>query len=154
MKPLTRFERRDLDFIRKDMNEALEAVAKKYGIKLRAGTISYSASLINVKVEGNILNAEGVAEETLMWASRYGLDATKTGPQGEKLIGFRPKAHKNPWRFSRFGKEFVCGTSYAMPMFKADAASPKSDIPTPTEADDLIRPSSNPDDMGFEEAPS
>lgn len=140
MKPLTQFNRGDLDFIRKDMNEALEAVAEKYGISLKASTISYSATTINVKVEGAILSESGVSEELLANAKVWGLDVNKTGPQGEKLVGYRRTARRQPWIFQRYGKQYKCDLPYAQLMFgAAKGEAPKSQGPI--------------DDMGFEEAP-
>jgi hypothetical protein len=101
------FDRAAVRTLRDDINEALAAVAKKHGISLSTGNVSFNARNANIKLVAAIIDESGVAqtpEKTAFraYAPHYGLspdDFGKTFRAAGKtyeIVGLKPKSHQYP----------------------------------------------------------
>lgn len=83
MAKLKQFDKPALKALRQEINAALESVAKKNGITLRLGNISYSSDTFRGKLEATIVTKDA-SGATL---SKEQLDFQKNA----KLLGFKPE---------------------------------------------------------------
>lgn len=77
--PITKLDSQSVDHLRGEINQALKAVANKFGLKIQVGAVRYSPTEGNFKVKVNTINANGVVETVartrfIQLASHYGLD--------------------------------------------------------------------------------
>lgn len=106
------FDKQNLGTLRKEIDDALGAVAKKHGITLSIGNIRYSGSEMRTKLTGNIIDGTKANGEVgrdpseSKWvrnlddftAHMAGFSAKMAGTvftlRGDQyvLVGFRPKA--------------------------------------------------------------
>lgn len=96
-----------------DIKEALEAVEKKHNVSIKLGTLRYSSTSFNVKIEG-LINTEDKSGEKAEFdrlCRAFGLtseDYKKTFSYKGKtfeLIGFNIKARKYPYVAKEVGTE-------------------------------------------------
>ena len=112
----------DLQNLRKEIDQALEALGKKYDIKFRAGNASYTGTNATFKLEiatkgegGEVITKE--AADFKIYAERFGVKPEDLGKEIDlmgrkfKLVGILPKSRKFPFS----GKDLVDGKSYKLP---------------------------------------
>ncbi len=120
---LNTFDKTNLREIRNDINAALAEVAKKHGIELNLGTITFSAFEARCKLSMaqttkvtsattnptfNTATASAPLPVALQRACTvHNLVATKRGPKGEKLVDYVASRYKYPFTY-----ETVRGTRY------------------------------------------
>jgi len=94
-------------YIRDEMDDVLEAVAKKHGLKIKVGSVRYSSTEGNFKVKVNTIAADGTVEsmervQFKVSASSYGLDPNWLDQtfihEGSKykITGFNTRAKRFP----------------------------------------------------------
>lgn len=70
---------------------------------------------LNIKMEGAKSQEEFMLEK---YAVLHGLDINKRGSEGERLVGFKPRARKRPYVYKAMdGKRYVCTVDRAKAMF-------------------------------------
>ena len=111
------FDRQNLKMLSADINEALQAVAKDYGIAIKTNGGTYDHVSFRLKVECSLMQ-DGKAitkEETSFkqYASMYGMNPEDLGKniivggKAYKVMGLRPSARRFPILAERYdGKRF------------------------------------------------
>ena len=108
--------------MRKDIDEALKAVAEKHNCTIHAGSANYTSESFNIKLEvvENSSDGSTVTKEELDWkanASLFGLDVDLLGKtvkiQGKdyEIVGLKPRSRKYPV----LGKDLSNGKTYKFP---------------------------------------
>ena len=114
-KSITQFDKRNLQALRVEMDNALQAISNKYGITIKAGNASYSGNECTFKVKLNTTGTDGtvITKEAKTWDLYKGLthgplDGLKHLSVGDKitisgntyiLSGFNTRARKAPVNF-------------------------------------------------------
>lgn len=108
---ITKFDKVNLKTVREDINSALAEVAKKHGIELEIGNISFDALSFRTTLKASV--KDGTADSSLpgtaemrtdfkRFASIFGLsesDLGKTFKQGRKeytIVGMKPRKRTAP----------------------------------------------------------
>lgn len=126
---MTTFTRKQLDTIRKQMQNSLNLFADKTDIKIEVGNCSYRGGEATFKVKVLMEGAKTREQEDLeYYAELHKLDLTKIAKlQGEdmSLVGYKARARKKPWVLQRLrdGAEFVCEDRLASQFFKKEEAN-------------------------------
>lgn len=126
---MTQFTRKQLDTIRKQMQNSLNLFADKTDIKIEVGNCSYRGGEATYKVKVLMEGAKTREQEDLeYYAELHKLDLTKIAKlQGEdmSLVGYKARARKKPWVLQRLrdGAEFVCEDRLASQFFKKEEAN-------------------------------
>lgn len=93
----------NFDVFRKEVNDALAAVATKYGCDIDLGKIKYDSNLINISVDFNAKGENGESGEQAVFnrvCVAYGFEPEHYNKRFVmenkifRLIGFNPKARK------------------------------------------------------------
>ena len=126
---MSQFTRKQLDTIRKQMQNALSLFADKTDIQIEVGNCSYRGGEATYKVKVLMEGAKTREQEDLeFYAELHKLDLTKIAKlQGEdmSLVGYKARARKKPWVLQRLrdGAEFVCEDRLASQFFKKEEAN-------------------------------
>jgi len=126
---MTQFTRKQLDTIRKQMQNSLSLFADKTDIQIEVGNCSYRGGEATFKVKVLMEGAKTREQEDLeYYAELHKLDLTKIAKlQGEdmSLVGYKARARKKPWVLQRLrdGAEFVCEDRLASQFFKKEEAN-------------------------------
>lgn len=107
MTKIVKFDKLNLEFLRKDIDAALAEVAKSYGIKLSIGNIKYSNDSFRTQLEGAVLTGDGNAmtAEAKMFVSLADHDGMNkswlfkeftVGGVKHRIVGYRSRASKKP----------------------------------------------------------
>ena len=121
---MSQFTRKQLDTIRKQMQNALNMFADKTDIQIEVGNCSYRGGEATYKVKVLMEGAKTREQEDLeFYAKLHGIDTTAIAKlQGEdmSIIGYKSRARKKPWILQRLrdGAEFVCSDQTAKAFFK------------------------------------
>ena len=119
-KTIQTFNRPNIKGLRNEIDEALDRVAKKYGITISAGNCSFSGNEANFKLKLNTKGTDGtvITDESRYWdmyKSRTNCSHLKVGDkitiQGGTYIltGYNTRARKAPIQFKdRFGNNYKC----------------------------------------------
>lgn len=96
--------RKLLEALRTDINEALKAVGKKHGVTIEAGNARFSALDIDMHLNIAIAKTDGFDPEKERWDKSILFTGLKPEDYGAKIVlgketftisGFNPKAQKN-----------------------------------------------------------
>ena len=123
------FTRKQLDTIRKQMQNALNMFADKTDIQIEVGNCSYRGGEATFKVKVLMEGAKTREQEDLeYYAELHNLDLTKIAKlMGEdmSLVGYKARARKKPWVLQRLrdGAEFVCEDRLVSQFFKKEEAN-------------------------------
>ena len=104
-----------------DSSEAL----KKMNFKLKIGTMRYSEAEISFRIEASDNDAPSKQMLDLCrYAKVRGYDKTmdleKTGKDGERLVGYKPRSSKYPFVIQKSnGKQYKITERYASVLFAA-----------------------------------
>ena len=101
------FDRTTCRLLGEEVNAALQVIAKKYGIVLRAGGGRFESSNYRFKVEASIIDASGTAKTPAVsdferYAEMFGLQKTDLGKPflcrgiSYAVCGAKPRSHKFP----------------------------------------------------------
>ena len=126
---MSQFTRKQLDTIRKQMQNSLSLFADKTDMKIEVGNCSYRGGEATFKVKCLVEGAKTREQEDLeYYAELHKLDLTKIAKlQGEdmSLVGYKARARKKPWVLQRLrdGAEFVCEDRLASQFFKKEEAN-------------------------------
>ena len=126
---MSQFTRKQLDTIRKQMQNSLNLFADKTDMKIEVGNCSYRGGEATFKVKVLMEGAKTREQEDLEYYSElHKLDLTKIAKlQGEdmSLVGYKARARKKPWVLQRLrdGAEFVCEDRLASQFFKKEEAN-------------------------------
>lgn len=126
---MTTFTRKQLDTLRKQMQNSLNLFADKTDMKIEVGNCSYRGGEATFKVKVLMEGAKTREQEDLeYYAELHKLDLTKIAKlQGEdmSLVGYKARARKKPWVLQRLrdGAEFVCEDRLASQFFKKEEAN-------------------------------
>lgn len=126
---MTQFTRKQLDTIRKQMQNSLSLFADKTDMQIEVGNCSYRGGEATFKVKVLMEGAKTREQEDLeYYAELHKLDLTKIAKlQGEdmSLVGYKARARKKPWVLQRLrdGAEFVCEDRLASQFFKKEEAN-------------------------------
>ncbi len=126
---MTQFTRKQLDTIRKQMQNSLNLFADRTDMKIEVGNCSYRGGEATFKVKVLMEGAKTREQEDLeYYAELHKLDLTKIAKlQGEdmSLVGYKARARKKPWVLQRLrdGAEFVCEDRLASQFFKKEEAN-------------------------------
>jgi cell division ATPase FtsA len=107
-----------LRLLREEINEAVNSVAEKHGIKIHAGNATYSHSGTNatfklevaIEKDGEVIDKD--AQSFLDYATLLGLEPEMLFKQFKaygktyKLVGYSPRAQKYPFLAERDGKRY------------------------------------------------
>ena len=121
---MTQFTRKQLDTIRKQMQNSLSLFADKTDMKIEVGNCSYTGGEATFKVKCILKGAKTREQIDLeYYADLHGIDTTAIAKlQGEdmSIIGYKSRARKKPWILQRLrdGAEFVCDDNLAKKFFK------------------------------------
>jgi len=123
---MSQFTRKQLDTIRKQMQNALNMFADKTDIQIEVGNCSYRGGEATFKVKVLMEGAKTREQEDLeFYAELHKLDLTKIAKlQGEdmSLVGYKARARKKPWVLQRLrdGAEFVADTNLIEKFYKKE----------------------------------
>lgn len=126
---MSQFTRKQLDTIRKQMQNSLNLFADRTDMKIEVGNCSYRGGEATFKVKVLMEGAKTREQEDLeYYAELHKLDLTKIAKlQGEdmSLVGYKARARKKPWVLQRLrdGAEFVCEDRLASQFFKKEEAN-------------------------------
>ena len=126
---MSQFTRKQLNDLRKQMQNALSLFADKTDIQIEVGNCSYRGGEATFKVKVLMEGAKTREQEDLeYYAELHKLDLTKIAKlQGEdmSLVGYKARARKKPWVLQRLrdGAEFVCEDRLASQFFKKEEAN-------------------------------
>jgi len=119
-KAIQQFDKSNLQVLRVEMDNALQAISNKYGITIKAGNASFSGNECTFKVKLNTTSTDGTAitKEAKAWdiyKGMHGLDHLNIGDtitiQGSPYIltGYNSRARKAPINFkTKSGKGYKC----------------------------------------------
>ena len=119
-KTIQTFNRPNVQGLRNEIDEALDRVAKKYGITISAGNCSFSGNEANFKLKLNTKGTDGtvITDESRYWdmyKSRTNCSHLKVGDkitiQGGTYIltGYNTRARKAPIQFKdSHGNSYKC----------------------------------------------
>ena len=120
---MAEFTRKQLDTIRKQMQNALNVFADKIDIQIEVGNCSYRGGEATYKVKVLMEGAKTKEQQDLeFYAKLHKLDLNKTAKlMGEdmQLSGYKSRARKKPWilKRKRDGAEFVADTNLVEKFF-------------------------------------
>ena len=123
---MSQFTRKQLDTIRKQMQNALNMFADKTDITIEVGNCSYRGGEATYKVKVLMEGAKTREQEDLeFYAKLHKLDLTKIAKlMGEdmSLVGYKSRARKKPWVLQRLrdGAEFVADTNLIEKFFNKE----------------------------------
>ena len=126
---MSQFTRKQLDTIRKQMQNALNMFADKTDIQIEVGNCSYRGGEATFKVKVLMEGAKTREQEDLeFYAELHKLDLTKIAKlMGEdmSLVGYKSRARKKPWVLQRLrdGAEFVADTNLIEKFYKKEEVS-------------------------------
>jgi len=118
------FTRKQLNTLRKQMQNALNMFADKTDIQIEVGNCSYRGGEATFKVKVLMEGAKTREQQDLeFYAELHKLDLTKIAKlMGEdmSLVGYKSRARKKPWVLQRLrdGAEFVADTNLIEKFFK------------------------------------
>ena len=118
---MSQFTRKQLDTIRKQMQNALNMFAEKTDIQIEVGNCSYRGGEATFKVKVLMEGAKTREQEDLeYYAELHKLDLTLTMGEDMQLVGYKARARKKPWILKRLrdGAEFVADTNLVERHFK------------------------------------
>ena len=121
---MSQFTRKQLDTIRKQMQNSLNLFADKTDIQIEVGNCSYRGGEATFKVKVLMEGAKTREQEDLeYYAELYKLDLTKIAKlMGEdmSLVGYKARARKKPFVLQRLrdGAEFVADKNLVERHFK------------------------------------
>ena len=107
---ITQFDKNNLQELRVEMDNALQAISNKYGITIKAGNASYSGNECTFKVKLNTKDTDGtvITKEAKDFDRHKGLHGLGHLNVGDKitiqgspyiLTGFNTRARKAPINF-------------------------------------------------------
>ena len=120
------FTRKQLDTIRKQMQNALNMFADKTDIQIEVGNCSYRGGEATYKVKVLMEGAKTREQEDLeYYAELHNLDLTKIAKlMGEdmSLVGYKSRARKKPFVLQRLrdGAEFVADQNLVEKFYKKE----------------------------------
>ena len=123
---MSQFTRKQLDTIRKQMQNALNMFADKTDITIEVGNCSYRGGEATFKVKVLMEGAKTREQEDLeYYAELYKLDLTKIAKlMGEdmSLVGYKSRARKKPFVLQRLrdGAEFVADKNLIEKFYKKE----------------------------------
>ena len=123
---MSQFTRKQLDTIRKQMQNALNMFADKTDIQIEVGNCSYRGGEATFKVKVLMEGAKTREQEDLeFYAELHKLDLTKIAKlMGEdmKLSGYKSRARKKPFVLKRLrdGAEFVADKYLVQKFFEKE----------------------------------
>lgn len=108
MSKINEFNKEVFGPFRGDLEAAVKSVAEKYGVQIKTGHISYSATSCSVKLECAVIGDNGKvackeADTFRMWAELLGMkkeDLNRTfkiGTKNYSLEGYMPRKSKFPF---------------------------------------------------------
>ena len=121
---MSQFTRKQLDTIRKQMQNALNMFADKTDITIEVGNCSYRGGEATYKVKVLMEGAKTREQEDLeFYAELHKLDLTaveKLMGEDMQLCGYKSRARKKPWVLKRLrdGAEFVADTNLVEKFYK------------------------------------
>ena len=121
---MSQFTRKQLDTIRKQMQNALNVFADKTDITIEVGNCSYRGGEATYKVKVLMEGAKTREQEDLeFYAKLHKLDLTmiaKLMGEDMSLVGYKSRARKKPWVLQRLrdGAEFVADTNLVEKFYK------------------------------------
>ena len=121
---MSQFTRKQLDTIRKQMQNALNMFADKTDITIEVGNCSYRGGEATYKVRVLMEGAKTREQEALeYYAELHKLDLTmiaKLMGEDMSLVGYKSRARKKPWVLQRLrdGAEFVADTNLIEKFYK------------------------------------
>ena len=123
---MSQFTRKQLDTIRKQMQNSLNLFADKTDIQIEVGNCSYRGGEATFKVKVLMEGAKTREQEDLeYYAELYKLDLTKIAKlMGEdmSLVGYKSRARKKPFVLQRLrdGAEFVADKNLIEKFYKKE----------------------------------
>ncbi len=116
---MSNFTKQNLQALRNQLNEVL-ANAGIEGIEFEVGNMRFTDTHADIKLKATISGAP-TKEQTALRDSAHvwGLDTNKSGPRGEKLVGYKSRNRKYPFIFERNGSQYKCGLDQAKRYFAA-----------------------------------
>jgi hypothetical protein len=130
------FSKDNLPELRKDINEALKAIAEKHNISIALSKCSFTSECAEFKLNASIITEDGVmtkeASDFLRCAFKYGLDDSDLfkvfkGIDGKdyKLVGANINARKAPLVIQDIvtGKEYKAPKDFIRPYTKEEIAA-------------------------------
>ena len=121
---MSQFTRKQLDTIRKQMQNALNMFADKTDLTIEVGNCSYRGGEATYKVKVLMEGAKTREQEDLeFYAKLHKLDLTmiaKLMGEDMSLVGYKSRARKKPWVLQRLrdGAEFVADTNLVEKFYK------------------------------------
>ena len=119
-KAIKQFDKTNLQALRVEMDNALQAISNKYGITIKAGNASFSGNECTFKVKLNTKGTDGTvitkeAKDFDRYKGLHGMDHLSVGDtiyiQGSPYIltGFNTRARKAPINFTNsVGSGYKC----------------------------------------------
>ena len=99
--------RSNIRILREEMQNALDAVAKKHGVQIKFGNASFTPSMFTIKTEVAIQGGEGEvvgkeAEDFKLYCMGWGFEPSDLGKEFDylgdvfKIVGAKPRSKKYP----------------------------------------------------------
>lgn len=104
---ISKFNKANLRLLRADMNKALDAVAQKHGITIKAGNARFTENNVTFKIEAGIIGNDGIAKsrERIALEKLYPQYADKVvklmgkrGAVSGKVVGYNSRAKRYPFQ--------------------------------------------------------
>jgi hypothetical protein len=119
---ITQFNKSNIKALRVDLNEAMQSLSDKYGVKIHAGNASFSSNEVTFKVHLNVLNENGLAltkkaEHFELMKDGVGLghlsigDSVKLSGDSYILSGWNNRASKFQIEVSKNNESYSCSVT-------------------------------------------
>ena len=96
------FNSQTLKALRVELQSDLDALELKYGLKFHVGNMTYSDTVVTIKVDAGLGNTDATKHKFKEYAARFGLKPSDYGKivyvngSQYKISGIKPKAHRYP----------------------------------------------------------
>ena len=113
---IKQFDKTNLKNVRTDINAILATYAKKNGIELSIGNISFTSGTFTSKINAKVIGAETPVDHVL--TSVLAAHNLKTvGADGRVMTKYNTRGKLYPFVYSHAGKSYKCSLSTAKIYF-------------------------------------
>lgn len=129
---ITQFDRPQALAFLKELEAVAKELADKHGVIYMPGRSTYDFNKLTAKLDFNVransatttatmpgvASMPSVTAALVSAAKRYGMDVSIVGPEGARLVDYKPQNHKYPWIVEKRGKRWKWPTDMAQRAFK------------------------------------
>lgn len=113
--PIKTFDRQNVKQFDAAVRAALYKVCQEFGLTAPAVSGRWDPARMTMKV--TVVAPDGNNTLIMSLAGMHGLDPTRIGPRGEKLVDYNGRAHAYPWIYTMGNKRYKCSDAVAHRLF-------------------------------------